>query len=424
MLSIDAQWTYDRIRLYKLRRKYPNWSYQKLADVLNYSLSWVKKWLKRFGESIEQDLSLFSSQSRAPKRPARKVTEAIRDVILSLRQKLPEEYGRVTGDKTILYHLHHDGHFDEDVKLPTSSATIWRVLKEAGYIPDRVKTHIPIDPTPPMQEWEFDFGEVRIAKDAHFEIAPLIDRGTSILIDVPHKQGTYQADTALEMLIEVFRSYGYPARFRFDRDPRLIGSVGMDDFPSALMRFAWCIGMEPIVCPPRRPDKKGYVERVIRTLKYECLYIHKPATLEDTTICLETYQHFYNYRRAHQGLSCKNQPPMIAHTDLPTLRQLPKRINPDAWLDFYHGQVFKRQVSKNGSISIDNHHYQVGREFALKAACVHLDALNQVFHITVGNTQLAPKRIQGLHHQFMDFEDYADLMITEAQAIARRQKRR
>lgn len=421
MLSIDTQWTYDRIRLYKLRQQHPGWTHQQLADALGYSVSWVKKWLKRFREALIHDLAMFSSRSRAPKNPARKVTRYIRDVILSLRQKLPEKYGRVTGDKTILYHLHHDGHFPEDENLPCSNATIWRVLKDAGYMPVQTRTHVPLDPTPPMQEWEFDFGEVKVATDAQFEIAPLIDRGSSILIDVPHRQGTYQADSTLEMLIDVFRKHGFPPRFRFDRDPRLIGSIGMDDFPSALMRFAWCIGMEPIVCPPRRPDKKGYVERVIRTLKHECLYVHKPATLEDSTSCLDHYQHFYNYERAHQGLSCKNQPPMKAHSDLPALKQLPERLNPDAWLDFYHGQVFKRQVSKNGSISVDNFHYQVGREHALQVASVHLDAINQVFHITVGNTQLHPKAIRGLQHRFMDFEDYAEMMIAEAQAIARRQ---
>lgn len=422
MLSTDAQWTYDRIRLYKLRRRHPTWTQQQLADKLKCSLSWVKKWLKRFREAHVQNLQLFRSRSRAPKNPTRKVTRAIRDVILSLRQKLPEKYGRVTGDKTILYHLHHDGYFDKDVKLPTSNATIWRVLKDAGYIPERVKTHVPLDPTPPMQEWEFDFGEVTIASDARFEIAPLIDRGTSILIEVPAKQGTYQADTTLELLIKVFREHGYPSRLRFDRDPRLIGSVGMDDFPSALMRFAWCIGMEPIVCDPRRPDQKGYVERVIRTLKYESLFIHKPANEEAISTCLQDYQHFYNHERAHQGLSCKNRPPMVAHVALPVLKTLPKRLNPDAWTDMYHGGVYKRQVASNGSISIDNHDYPVGREYALKVACVHLDALEQVFHITVGDKHLPAKPMHGLHHRLMDFDEYADVMIAEARAIARRQR--
>lgn len=422
MLSTDTQWTYDRIRLYKLRRQHPTWTYQQLANKLKYSVSWVKKWLRRFRESRVKTLQLFSSQSRAPKNPAHKVTQAIRDVILSLRQKLPEKYGRVTGAKTILYHLHHDGYFNQTKKLPTSPATVRRVLKDAGYIPEKVKTHVPLDPTSPMQEWEFDFGTVNITADARFEIASLIDRGTSILIDVPVKQGTYQADTTLEMLIEVFREHGYPSRLRFDRDPRLIGSVGMDDFPSALMRFAWCIGMEPIVCDPRRPDQKGYVERVICTLKYENLYIQKPATEEDAIHCLQDYQHFYNHERAHQGVSCKNRPPRVAHLDLPPLKTLPKRLNPNAWADMYHGEVYKRQVSSNGSISVDNHPYQVGREYVLKVASVHLDAIEQVFHITVGDKQLPPKPMHGLHQRFMDFDEYAELKIAEARAIARQQR--
>lgn len=421
MLSVETQWTYDRIQLFKLRRKQPDWSYQKLADVLGYSVSWVKKWLKRFVEARVYNIDIFSSQSRSPKKPARKVTEAVREVILTLRQKLPEQYGRVTGSKTILYHLHHDGHFASKENLPRSQTTIWQVLKEAGYMPKRVKRHVPLDPSPPMQEWEFDFGEVRIAQDVRFEIAPLIDRGTSILIDVPHKQGTYQADTTLEMLIEVFGKHGYPSRFRFDRDPRLIGSVGMDDFPSALMRFAWCIGMEPIVCPPRRPDKKGYVERVIRSLKHECLYVRKPATQEDSTVCLQDYQHFYNYERAHQGFTCNNRPPMLAHPNLPVLRQLPKRLNPDQWLDIYHGETFKRQVTSNGSIKVDNHVYQLGRQFALKVATLHLNASDRTFQFTVGDTQIPSKPIQGLHHRFMDFDEYADIIIAEARAIARQQ---
>ena len=258
MLSTESQWTHDRIELYKLRKKCPSWTQQQLADALGYSLTWVKKWLKRFREARVHSLEVFTGQSRAPKNPVRKVTGRVRDVILNLRQKLPEKYGRVTGSKPILYHLHADGYFDEEEQktLPTSTSTIWDVLKKAGYIPDKIKTHIALDPSPPMEEWEFDFGTVTIANDAKFEIAPLIDRGTSILLDIPVKAGTYQADTTLELLIAMFRKHGYPRRFRFDRDSRFIGSVGMDDFPSALMRFAWCIDMEPVICPPRRPDLK------------------------------------------------------------------------------------------------------------------------------------------------------------------------
>lgn len=424
MLSTESQWTHDRIELYQLHRKHPSWTQEQLADALDYSLSWVKTWLGRFRETTARTLEAFTSQSRAPKNPARKVTDRVREVILNLRQKLPEKYGRVVGPKTILYHLHADGYFDDEEQktLPTSPSTIWTVLKQAGYIPDKIKTHVPLDPSPPMEEWEFDFGTVTIADDAKFEIAPLIDRGTSILIDIPVKAGTYQADTTLELLIEIFRKHGYPHRLRFDRDPRLIGSVGMDDFPSALMRFAWCIDMEPIVCPPGRPDLKPYIERSIRTIKHENLYVHKPATEDDAGVCLGIYLPFYNDERAHQGFTCNNRPPRVAHRDLPPLRQLPERINPDKWLDVYHGDTFKRQVTANGSIQVDNHGYQVGRQYALKAATVHLNAVERTFQITVGDAQIRPKPIQGLHHRLMDFDEYANIMIAEARAIARQQR--
>ena len=147
-VMIDTQWTYDRIRLYKLWKNHADWSQKRFADVIGYSVSWVKKWLARFRQVDHLTLEVFASRSRAPHNPAHKVSSRIREVILNLRQNLPEQYGRVVGAKPILYHLHHNGYF-KDVSLPTSSATIWRVLKDAGYIPQKVKYHIPLDPSPP-----------------------------------------------------------------------------------------------------------------------------------------------------------------------------------------------------------------------------------------------------------------------------------
>lgn len=424
MLGNESEWTHARIELYKLHKKNPTWTYEKLAEMLGYSVSWVKKWLKRARQATVKTLEVFTSQSRAPKNPARKITDRVRDVILTLRQKLPEKYRRVVGAYPILYHLRADGYFTDDEleNLPTSTSTIWRVLKDAGYIPEKIKTHIALEPSAPMDEWEFDFGTVTIAEDAKFEIAPIIDRGTSILITIPAKKGTYQADTALEMLIDVLREHGYPRRFRFDRDPRLIGSIGMDDFPSALMRFAGCIGMEPVVCPPRRPDLKPYIERSIRTIKYEKLYLDKPATEEDIIACGEEFLAFYNYERAHQGFTCQNQPPMVAHPDLPALNALPQRVNPDRWVDEYHMEVFKRHISSSGAIQVDNHVYPIGKEYALQAATLYLNAIHQTFQINVGGVQLPSQPIKGLHHRIMDFDEYAEIMIEEARAIARQQR--
>ena len=105
---MESEWQVDRIRLYQLSRAHPNWSKPRLAQALRRSLSWVKKWLKRFREAGQFSLAMFTSLSRAPHRRPYQVVRAAREAILSLRDGLKDVYGRVVGPKTILYHLHRD----------------------------------------------------------------------------------------------------------------------------------------------------------------------------------------------------------------------------------------------------------------------------------------------------------------------------
>jgi hypothetical protein len=62
-------------------------------------------------------------------------------------------------------------------------------------------------------------------------------------------------------VITFLRTYGLPAMLTFDRDPRWVGSASGRDFPSPFRRFLLCLGIQPNVCPPQRPDKNAYVER-------------------------------------------------------------------------------------------------------------------------------------------------------------------
>ena len=67
----------------------------------------------------------------------------------------------------------------------------------------------------------------------------------------------------------------------------------MDRFPSALMRFLLCVGIQPDVCPPKRPDLKPYVERFNRTQKEECIYPKSPTTVTETQLLLLDHGSFY-----------------------------------------------------------------------------------------------------------------------------------
>lgn len=416
-MTLEAKWTNDRMRLFRLRRLHPKWPKRKLAEVLGYSLSWVKKWLARFQEEKVYDVAQFRSQSRAPKNPFHKVTDAVRRAILRLRIELSEEYGRVPGPLTIIYKLGQQPELSGQA-LPTSSGTIWRVISESQ--PQTKKEKQPVVLPDPMTELEFDLGEVRLAKDVFFEFAPLIDRGTSILIDIPIQDSKYQADSIMKMLIKCFRYHGFPDRFRTDNDPRFVGSAQADGYPSALLKFAAAIGMTMILCDPGRPMDKPFVERAIGTIKHEKLYEVRPATLEDARSCLKQFIQFYNYERAHQGKSNGNQPPCIAHSDLPALNSLPQRVNPDAWIDVYHGELYDRRVDARGSVQVDGQHIQLGREYAGLKASIQIDALNRTLHLVVSGNQIKEVPIPGLIGAFMDFDEYADLMVKEARAIARR----
>ena len=105
---MEALWEFERIKLFQLVRDHTDWSCSQLAQAINHSLSWVKKWCQRFRQAKQPSLALFQGQSRAPKTRSKQLTPLVKNAILSLRDQLKEVYRRVVGPKTILYHLHQD----------------------------------------------------------------------------------------------------------------------------------------------------------------------------------------------------------------------------------------------------------------------------------------------------------------------------
>ncbi len=63
---MEREWELDRMRLFQMWRAHRDWTVPRLSKTLNRSLSWVKKWLKRFRETEPPTLEMFKSQSRTP----------------------------------------------------------------------------------------------------------------------------------------------------------------------------------------------------------------------------------------------------------------------------------------------------------------------------------------------------------------------
>jgi transposase len=90
------------------------------------------------------------------------------------------------------------------------------------------------------------------------EVCNFVDAGTSIALFAQAREDFHE-QTAMEAVISFLQRYGRPHQITFDRDPRWVGSVSGRDFPSPLRRLLLCLGIQPNICPPHRPDKNDLV---------------------------------------------------------------------------------------------------------------------------------------------------------------------
>jgi transposase InsO family protein len=419
VMDTESQQIYDRMHLYKLHLAHPYWTPPRLAEAVGRSERWARKWMRRFQAVAAPGFSMYLSQSRAPKTRPRQTSEAIKEVICELRETLSEQYHRPAGATLIHHYLVQDKSLNEaDYFVPTSSRTITRILRERGYIQSpSQRERMPLPLCPPMEEWEMDFCEIRL-EDGRFEFFLVVDRGTSRVVYLEGCEG-YRADTALMAIFRLFMLNGLPKRLRFDRDPRFVWSWSADSYPAPLVRFLQVLGVEPVICPPRRPDKKPYVERCVRTLKHEWLDRFSLNTMADCYEALEAFPHYHNAQRIHMGRACQGRTPDEAFPNLPLLPQLPETVHPNDWLKLQHGRVFRRRIRANGTLQVDKHVYYVDEKLAKQSALVHLDAHHRCFWVTLDGKPLSKSLpLKGLQEEQLELQDYVKVLQEEAMSIA------
>jgi hypothetical protein len=220
-------------------------------------------------------------------------------------------------------------------------------------------------------------------------------------------------------IFRLFMLNGLPKRLRFDRDPRFVWSWSADSYPAPLVRFLQVLGVEPVICPPRRPDKKPYVERCVRTLKHEWLDRFSLNTMADCYEALEAFPHYHNAQRIHMGRACQGRTPDEAFPNLPLLPQLPETVHPNDWLKLQHGRVFRRRIRANGTLQVDKHVYYVDEKLAKQSALVHLDAHHRCFWVTLDGKPLSKSLpLKGLQEEQLELQDYVKVLQEEAMSIA------
>jgi transposase InsO family protein len=429
---MEEQWVVDRCQLRAVWLEHPEWSKRVLAEALGRSKSWVKKWMKRIRNSPLEDREILNGQSRVRKRPPPGVAPAVVSRILDLRDHPPHKLGRTPGPLTILYYLKQDKRLREaGYTLPRSTRTIWKILDRHHRILRPTSREPETEERPePGVEWGMDFHDVSSVladpegKQQHVvEILNAVDHGSSAVVaSVPGRD--YTAETALRTVADILVEKGCPARLRLDRDPRWVGSWTAKDFPSPLLRFLQCLGIEPQLCPPRRPDKNPFVERYHRNYKYECQLIKQPQDLLSTVESNQPYVHFYNYERPNQAITCGNQPPLVKFPNPPPLSPVPQIIDPDRWVLTLRGKTYKRKLDGKGCFQLGDQTYYVQQKMHGRSILIWVDGQQRELVIQAGRKPVKKIPMKGLQNRCMNFPDYGEWMCKQAASTWHRLLRR
>ncbi len=148
--------------------------------------------------------------------------------------------------------------------------------------------------------------------------------------------------------------------------------------------------------------------------------MYRPGTLQEVREVTETFLQHYNWERPHQGRSCGNVPPRVAFPTLPTLPDLPARVDPDGWLSTFDQQMYLRHVGHDGCVDVDLQTYYISSQLAKRTVLLQVDAAGKRFVVWHGDQMIKTLPIKGLIGEEMALDDFLKHMHREALSQERR----
>ncbi len=419
---MDAQLIVDRRRLRDLLDLRPDWILQDFADALGRSLSWVKKWAKRLRQAAPDDEEVLAGHSCARHTPPPALSQLVIERILDIRDHPPQGLHRIPGPKAILYYLHQEASSTlQGQRLPRSTRTIWRILHQYQRIVELpMPAHQSVERPEPMQSWQLDFKDAWTVpadpdgKQQHVvEVFDAVDVGTSILI-AAEARADFTMATAIETAAAIVSQRGLPDQVSIDREVRFVGDSHQRESPSAFLRFWLCLGVEVMVCPPRRPDLNAFVERYHRSYEEECLQVYRPADLESVRTVTAAFEQHYNHERPHQGKACGNQPPRQAFPLLPLRPSVPVTIDPDRWIEALDGKSYVRKVQQDTSVTVGTGRYYIKQALVGQQVTLQIDARDRTMVVVHNDQEVKRVPIQGTGRGRVSFAQFVEELCEEA----------
>ena len=416
---MEPEWRIARAQLRELIQENPDMSHEEAARQLRRSVTWVCKWRKRFRNNTAENA--VNSQPHRPKYIPVQVALAVEERIVALRISLSVQYNRQVGPRTIAAYLKREKDSLPGL-VPTSSATIWRILRRRQYIlPPLSAEKQPFQRPQPGLDWEIDYctaannsPEAPEKQRNALEVFNVVDRGDSSCVS-SHAATNFDAETTLLEMATILQKQGVPRCIICDRDPRLVGSQSADNYPSAFLRFLACLGCAVDILPTRRPDLKPFVERFQRAAKTECIQKYQPDTALEANEQLAPYCDWCNTDRPHQGDVNQDQPPLqpLRRASRP---RVPESVDPDRWLADFHGRSYRRHVDSRGALKLWKQSYYVGKTFKNQTVHIRLDAPAKAIHLEIAGQLNKQIPLKGLYGHEMDYLDFLAVMCDEARS--------
>jgi transposase InsO family protein len=261
----------------------------------------------------------LQDQSRAPKRVARKTSEAMAQMLVAARRA-----HSTWGGRKIKEMLERDV---EGLKLPSAS-TIALVLKRHGLVQKRRLRRQPLThhgrlttPDGPNDVWAADYkGQFRLGNGEYCYPLTASDLHSRFLLAVESLDATdeEQARTVFE---SVFREYGLPRVLRTDNGTPFAsqGLAGLTRLSAWWLR----LGIRHQRTEPAHPEQNGCHERMHRTLKAETTRPARATSLQQQER-FDEFREEFNEKRPHEAIAMKRPADLYRASERPLPDPLPE----------------------------------------------------------------------------------------------------
>jgi transposase InsO family protein len=302
------------------------------------------KWLNRYDESGVDGLH---DLSRRPHNSPNKTSEETEGRIKELKEV------HVTWGARKFYRL-----LNIEKEKPCVT-TIHRILKRNGLVNIQESVNV----TEEIQRfergrsnelWQIDFtSPVVTDSGAKFWPMPVLDDHSRYCLGLQMFEGP-SIISAITGFRDAALRNGLPSEILTDHG----ASFGKSQTHTGTFTvYLWALGIEHIRSRYHHPQTQGKLERFNRTLKKECLSLHKYDTIVDWNKCLEEYRHIYNEIRPHWALG----------GDVPASRYgVSEKIfkEPDRNMVMEGEGLVHRRVDMSGKVSLLQHEFKIGQGFA------------------------------------------------------------